>query len=131
MKIGLSLSRCVRDIVEGNVNVTDVLLLITRTNFDPTVEKQWSAIWAGYNTVNPEWYGLDEDAVKSVIMLLWAQGKIHQPRKFGAHPVRMPYYWLETVLPLGELDRNPLVKDAWEKFQVVASLASVELREKH
>jgi hypothetical protein len=36
MKIGFSYSRCVRDIVEGDVNIDDVLIIIARTNFQPT-----------------------------------------------------------------------------------------------
>ena len=125
MKIGLSLSRCVRDIVEGRANIEDVLVLITRTDFDPMVEKQWQSIWAGYTNINPEWYGLDENAVKAVVMQLWDEGKIHQPRKFGAYPRRRPEYWLETVLPESELERNPAAKDAWDRFQVVAGLANI------
>ena len=35
MKIGLSYSRCVRDIVDGVVDIDDVLIIIARTNFDP------------------------------------------------------------------------------------------------
>lgn len=129
MKIGLSLSRCVRDIVEGRVNTEDVLVIVTRTDFDPTVKEQWDSIWHGYNTFNTEWSGLDHDSVKSVVMELWETGKMHQPRKFGAQPRRMPYYWLESVLPNSELDRNPVVQDAWERFQVVAGLADVKLNE--
>lgn len=125
MKIGLSLSRCVRDIVEGRVNIDDVLVLITRTDFDPTVDAQWESIWAGYTTFNPEWEGLEHDEVKAVVMLLWGEGKIHQPRKFGAYPRRRPEYWLETVLPESELERNPAAKDAWDRFQVVAGLANI------
>lgn len=125
MKIGLSLSRCVRDIVEGRVDIHDVMVLITRTDFDPMVEKQWESIWAGYTSINPEWYGLDENAVKAVIMQLWDDGKIHQPRKFGARPMRRREYWLEAVLPDSELERNPAAKDAWDRFQVVAGLANI------
>ena len=127
MKIGLSLSRCIRDIVEGHVSQQDVLALITRTDFDPNVEQQWDDIWLGYNSMNPEWYGLDHDEVKAVVCDLWNAGKIHQPRKFGAHPRRMPYYWLEVILPDSELDRNPAVKEAWDHFQVLAGLSSVQL----
>lgn len=125
MKIGLSLSRCVRDIVEGRVNIDDVLVLITRTDFDPTVKDQWQNIWDGYTGYRPEWAGLEHDDVKSVVMQLWDEGKIHQPRKFGAYPRRRPEYWLETVLPESELERNPAAKDAWDRFQVVAGLANI------
>lgn len=130
MKIGLSLSRCVRDIVEGRVAQTDVLVLVCRTDFDPTVDLQWNSIWQGYNSyMNPEWRGLDHDAVKPVVLELWNEGKIHQPRKFGAHPRRLPYYWLEAVLPSEELDNNPVIKDAWEQFQVLAGLTDVKLHD--
>ena len=125
MKIGLSLSRCVRDIVEGRVNIHDVLVLIARTDFDPTVDDQWASIWDGYTGYRPEWDGLEEDDVKSVVLALWDSGRIHQPRKFGAHPRRRPEYWLETVLPESELERNPAAKDAWDRFQVVAGLANI------
>lgn len=125
MKIGLSLSRCVRDIVEGRVDIHDVLVLITRTDFDPTVDQQWQSIWDGYTGYRPEWNGLVEDDVKSVVMQLWDEGKIHQPRKFGAYPRRRPEYWLETVLPESELERNPAAKDAWDRFQVIAGLANI------
>ena len=127
MKIGLSLSRCVRDIVEGRVDLRDVLVLITRTDFDPYDEKQWAAIWEGYTNYNPEWQGLEYDAVLDVVTRLWDAGKIHQPRQFGAHPARRREYWLEAVLPGEELERNPAAKDAWDRFQVIAGLADIKL----
>jgi len=127
MKIGLSLSRCVRDIVEGRVDIDDVLVLITRTDFDPTVQEQWDSIWVGYISYNPEWRGLEHDAVRDVVLRLWDSGRIHQPRQFGAHPTRRREYWLETVLPDSELERNPAARDAWDRFQVIAGLADVKL----
>jgi len=45
MKIGLSYSRCILDIVEGRVDIEDVLVLITRTDFDPRDDVQWTGIW--------------------------------------------------------------------------------------
>lgn len=143
MKIGLSYSRCVRDIVEGKVDIADVLVIIARTDFDPRDDKQWQGIWEGYAGgstrgsmirmfagSNPEWgaYGdEDEDRFRSVSIELWESGKLHQPRKFNAYPKRMPYYWLETVLPSEELDANPAVKKAYENFQIVAGLANTKL----
>ena len=131
MKIGLSYSRCVRDIVEGRVNMDDVLVLISRTDFDPHDDEQWEGIWRGYRFGgNPEWYTCtdkDEDHYRQVSRDLWREGKFHQPRKFGYRPARHSYHWLEAVLPSEELDRNPTVKDAWNKFQMVAGLTNVTL----
>lgn len=130
MKIGLSYSRCVLDIVEGKVDIDDVLVLITRTNFDPHDDEQWQAIWEGYHYDNPAWYKYsdqEEDRFRSVSIELWEQGKLHQPRKFGAHPRRVPYYWLETVLPSEELESNLSVKKAFEQFQIVAGLTNTKL----
>ena len=88
MKIGLSYSRCIRDIVDGVVDIDDVLVIISRTNFDPHDDAQWKGIWEGYHWDNPEWYTYgdeDEDRFRSVSIELWESGKFHQPRKFGAH----------------------------------------------
>jgi hypothetical protein len=134
MKIGLSYSRCVRDIVDGKVDINDVLVLITRTDFDPHDDEQWDGIWHGYHQrggwSNPEWAHYkdeDEERFRDVSKELWAQGKLHQPRKFGAHPARRPEIWLEAVLPSSELKRNPAAKDAWDRFQTIAGLTNVKL----
>jgi len=131
MKIGLSYSRCVRDIVQGRVDIDDVLVLISRTDFDPHDDEQWSGIWNGYRYgLNPEWWDCgdrDEDHYRQVSRDLWDSGRLHQPRKFGYKPRRHSYHWLEAVLPSEELDANPTVKDAWEKFQMVAGLTNVKL----
>ena len=147
MKIGLSYSRCVRDIVDGKVSIDDVLVLITRTDFDPHDDEQWSSIWQGYGGGDktysnrgifggsyPEWAGYNddkEDLFRSVSIELWETGKFHQPRKFGAHPTRRPEIWLEAVLPNSELEANPAAKMAWDKFQTIAGLSSVELDDKY
>jgi hypothetical protein len=130
MKIGLSYSRCVRDIVDGVVDIDDVLIIIARTNFDPYDDAQWKGIWEGYHWSNPEWADYpdeDEDKFRSVSIELWESGKFHQPRKFGAHVARRPEIWLEAVLPSKELEKNPAAKMAWDKFQTVAGLTNVNL----
>lgn len=139
MKIGLSYSRCVRDIVEGAVDIEDVLVIVARTDFDPHDDHQWQGIWRGYNggsfmNMNREWsqYGPeDEQRFRDVSCQLWDLGKFHQPRKFGAHPRRLPYYWLEAVVSDSDLENSPVVKDAWDKFQMVSGLRGTPLKEHH
>ena len=130
MKVGLSFSRCVRDIVDGIVDIDDVLVVVSRTNFDPHDDNQWKGIWEGYHWDNPEWRNYpdeDEDRFRSVAIELWESGKFHQPRKFGAYPSRRPEFWLETVLVSEEIETNPAVKAAWNQFQVVAGLTNTKL----
>ena len=138
MKIGLSYSRCVRDIVDGVVDINDVLVLITRTDFDPNNDEQWQGIWEGYGGgqtfgspySNPEWIDYpaeDEAKFRNVSIELWKTGKLHQPRKFGARPQRRPEIWLETFLPSSELETNPAAKKAWDTFQIVAGLTNTRI----
>lgn len=138
MKIGLSYSRCVRDIVDGTVDISEVLVIIARTDFDPHDDKQWKGIWQGYgggdnnstmrglfSGANPEWSGYgdeDEDRFRSVSIELWEQGKLHQPRQFGAHPSRLSYYWLDAILTPEDLEGNPAVKKAWEQYKILSGL---------
>jgi hypothetical protein len=136
MKIGLSYSRCILDIVEGRVDIEDVLVVIARTDFDPHDDKQWAGIWSGYchgGMSHAEWGDYDffnkedEDKFRSVSIMLWEDGKFHQPRKFGAHPARRREFWLETVLVSEEIESNPAVKSAWNNFQVVAGLTNTKM----
>ena len=126
MKVGLSLSRCVRDIYEGKVEMKDVLVVIARTDFDPYNESHWQGIWQGYlygGMSNPEWAGLDdyEDDVRNVCQELYDQGKIHQPRQFKAHPPRLPYYWLDCVVSPEE--HNPAQQKAWDNYKMITGLS--------
>jgi hypothetical protein len=138
MKIGLSYSRCVRDIVDGRVDIRDVLIIISRTDFDPRNNDQWKGIWQGYGGgqtlgspwSNPEWndYGPEREAeFLGVTLELYESGRLHQPRQFGARPARRSEIWLEAVLPSSELDRNPAAREAWDQFQTIAGLTSVKL----
>jgi hypothetical protein len=82
---------------------------------------------------NPEWGNYDfhskddENKFRSVSIMLYADGKMHQPRQFGAHPSRRPEIWLEAVLPSSELKKNVAAKAAWDQFQVIAGLANVNV----
>lgn len=145
MKIGLSYSRCVRDIVDGAVDINDVLVIITRTDFDPRNDDQWKAIWVGYggggpnmssfsgfSRSAPEWAGYSDEArFREVSIELWGSGRLHQPRQFGAYPQRRPEIWLEAVLPSSELEKNPAAQAAWQQFQTIAGLTNVKLDDQY
>jgi hypothetical protein len=58
-------------------------------------------------------------------------GLLHQPRSLVSQEVaseqmlgyrRSGYHWMECVMVPEELDKNPSVKDAWERYQVIAAL---------
>jgi hypothetical protein len=134
MRVGLSLSRCVREIYEGKVNIYDVLVVIARTDFDPEDDNHWKGIWNGYGGggtlgnpfSNPEWNSIpaeDEQKVRDICIELKHAGKLHQPRKFGAHPARLPYIWLDTFAPEEEIANNPATVKAWEKYKLLAGLS--------
>ena len=126
MKVGLSLSRCMRDILEEKVDIEDVLVIIARTDVDPHSDEHWRAIWEGYlygGMSNPEWAGLEdyEAAMRDILISLHEHGTLHQPRQFGAHPRRMPYYWLECIVPEGE--HNPAQQKAWDNYKMITGLS--------
>ena len=134
MKVGTSLSRCVKDIYEGVVDIDNVLVIVARTDFDPYNDMQWSSLWNGYGGGNsrgsvysqPEWSSIpaeDEQKLRDIILDLYNAGKIHQPRKFGAHPVRLNHYWYDTILTEDVVDSTPAAKKAWNNYKMIAGLS--------
>ena len=128
MKIGLSLSRCMRDILEEKVDIDDVLVIVARTDVDPNNDAHWKGLWQGYlygGLSNPEWAGLEdyEQAMRDILIELYDSGRLHQPRQFGAHPRRLPYYWLDTFAPEEEIAKNPAAQKAWNNYKLIAGLS--------
>ena len=132
MRVGLSFSRCIRDIVEVRVEVDDVLVIVSRTDFDPHNDQHWDGMWNGYRyggMSNPQWAGAEpslseedaSDVYRNVTKNLYDKGKLHQPRQFGSHPPRMPYYWLDCVITPEE--HNPAQQKAWDNYQLITDLA--------
>lgn len=134
MKVGSSLSRCVRDIYEGIVDINDVLVIVARTDFDPENDKHWTNIWEGYAGGNgagslysqPEWCSIpveDEQIVRDICIKLKRWGKLHQPRQYGAHPPRLHHYWYDVVLSDDVVQSNPAAKKAWDNYKMIAGLS--------
>lgn len=131
MKIGLSLSRCIRDIYNGKVQESEVAVIISRTNpFNPHKDSEWSRVWYGYTAggiSKPPWRDLtnDYDNVRKLVARLYDNGLIHQPMQFSkGHPPGLPYHWLDLVVADEDLEELPAVKAAWEQYVAVANLCS-------
>ena len=131
MKLGTSLSRCVRDIFDGIVDFEDVVVIVARTDFDPEDDSQWNSIWRGYAGdgigsahSHPEWYNYQnhEQEFRDLCVKLKKRGKLHQPRQFGAWPHRMNEYWYDLVLTVDTHQDNPSAKKAWENYKTIAGL---------
>ena len=130
MKVGLSFSRCLRDIFEGTVKFDDVLVIVSRTDVDPHNDNHWNSLWEGHTHggfSHPEWadYKDSNTDFRKLAIRLYDNGKLHQPRQYNlGNPVRLPYYWLDLVVPVDDLDDLPAVKAVWEQYQILAGLCS-------
>lgn len=134
MKVGTSLSRCVRDIYEDTVHIDEILVIVARTDFDPEDDAHWQSVWKGYAGGNgagslysqPEWAGIpaeDEAKVRAICIRLKNRGKLHQPRQFGSHPPRMNHYWYDVILTDNVVQSNPAAKKAWDNYKMIAGLS--------
>lgn len=105
MKVGFRFGKCVVDIVNGDVLITDVLVIITNSKFNPNNDKQWAITWNIYKNESKEWdNGIHEEVYKYTVRRLFDLGKIHQPKLYGAKPHNYSEPWLELV-PLLKVDK--------------------------
>lgn len=131
MKIGTSLGKCVKSILDGTVREQDVLLIVANTrcpdlaSLDVVIE----AYHAGYAGASADYDMSDhslEDA-KAVAHRLMTAGKIHQPRVVNdsigsfsgrAHNLRDTWY---DIVP-SNTNSTPAVVLAYEQYQMLAAL---------
>lgn len=119
MLIGLSVSKCISDIMEQKVNPDDVLVIIGRTHFNL---EQIDSLIAQYQYYRSEWYDYDRDKLRDLLISLFKEGKIHQPRQFGAQPTRVPWgqHWLRVTLEPQDLSES--AQKAWDRYVLLAGL---------
>lgn len=128
MKIGLSFGYCVRDLIEKIVDPSDVLVIITSTDFDITNSESWDDIYTHYSTpygANHIWLNISNEVAYEMVDLLWQTGKIHQPRKFGlqsrwAHGGNK-HHWLETII--APTDMTAAEQEAWNHYRFITGLS--------
>ena len=115
MKIGFSLGRCVRDIVNGDVSIDDVAFVITATNIRD--REQMNNVISVYMGERNYLLGLDYDQCLEVAHRLWDTNRLLQPRAQGLHRHSQPEssVWVDMVPT--ELSQNESVKTAWEQYR--------------
>ena len=116
-KIGLSLSRCVLDILEGTVKKEDVLVIVARTRFDYEDPKSWQPVLDSYR--HSYWSAFSDEEIDAVIRDLWHSGKIHQPRRFGGYAVRTEHVWLNVHVE----PENEAARQAFNHYQMLLGLS--------
>jgi len=121
MKIGFSLGRCIRDIVNGDVNIDDVAFLITATHVREVTQLE-NVI---HNYMGEPGYllGLDYDKCKEVARQLWDTNRILQPRAQGLRRHKQPEnsIWVD-IFPTIASD-NEGVKKAWDAYRFMIHMA--------
>ena len=115
MKIGLSLGRCVRDIVNGDVGIDDVAFLITATYIKSP--EQLDNVINTYLFEPGYLIGLDGHRCLEVARQLWDSNRIIQPRAQGMHRHAQPEssIWVD-IFPTTATG-NESVKKAWDAYR--------------
>ena len=133
MKIGTSLGKCVKDILDGHTRYEDILFIVSNTNA-PKLEQLFEVIEEYYyayqgSNGNSSAYDLSAhslESAKKVAQRLFENGKLHQPRAnskyvFGnAHDLKDTWY---DVVPSPVMD-NESVREAWNHYVMIRNLAS-------
>jgi len=115
MKIGFSLGRCVRDIVNETVKIEDVAFIIAATAIRD--KEQLAPVITDYTWRDGYLYGLDEDKCQEVASQLWDQRKILQPRLQGLHRHMQPEnaVWVDMFPTVAS--ESDAVKKAWDSYR--------------
>jgi hypothetical protein len=115
MKIGFSLGRCVRDIVQGAVSIDDVAFIITATSIH--TREQLDNVIQVYCGEPGYLLGCDYDQSLAVAQNLWDTNKLLQPRKQGLHRHQQPENSIWVDMFPTELSDNQSVKTAWDNYR--------------
>lgn len=117
MKIGFSFGRCVRDIVNGEVELADVAFIIAATAIRD--KEHVEHVIDAYMDRDGYLYGMDVAECHSVAEQLWDSNKILQPRLQGIHRHMQPENAVWVDLFPTELSDNNAVKTAWNNYRTM------------
>ena len=116
MKIGFSLGRCVRDIVNGDVAINDVAFVIAATAIRDG-EEHLSQVINEYCGRRGYLDGLDSTKCQEVARSLYNSNRIIQPRLQGMHRHMQPEnaVWVDLFPTVPS--HNESVKSAWDAYR--------------
>lgn len=116
MKIGFSLGRCVRDIVNGTINIDDVAFIIAATAIRDG-EKQLEQVIDDY-LYRPNYLdGLDAVKCQEVAKTLYNSSRIIQPRLQGLHRHMQPENAVWVDLFPTVVSESDAVRTAWNNYR--------------
>ena len=121
MKIGFSFGRCIRDIVNGDINIDDVAFLITATRIRD--EDHIGQVIGTYMDESTYLLGLDYNKCMEVALILWNTNRVIQPRAQGMHRHMQPEnsIWVD-IFPT-TLSTNESVKKAWDSYRFMLHMS--------
>jgi hypothetical protein len=126
MKVGTSLGKCIKDILDEKVRYDDVFVIVTNTR-TTSLDQLLNVIEQYYyEKYRPEYdlsnYTLDQ--CFGVAKQLFNDGKLHQPRAVGALHANMAHTLKDTwydIVPSPMVD-NETVKEAWNHYVMLSKL---------
>jgi hypothetical protein len=122
MKIGFSFGRCIRDIVNGEVDYDDVAWIISGT----AVKDAEAAKFVIQDYLyRPDYlYGLDEEKCYEVGMRLFNEGKVFQPRLQDIRAFRIPEGAIWADLFPTNVSESDAVKKAWDAYRFMLHMTT-------
>ena len=127
MKIGTSLGKCVKSLLDGDIEYDDVLFIVSNTNGpdEERIRNIMSEYWYGYHS-NPAYdlTAYTEQEAQDMAVRLFYDGKLFQPRMFikgswgNAHGLRDTWYDIMPSIGSSESARN-----AWDAYVMMSKLS--------
>ena len=126
MKVGFSFGRCIRDIVKGLVDISDVVVVIAGTKLEN--ENQVELCIKSYMTRRDYLQGLDYEECLYVANELVNSGRVHQPRNSNVYrgAVSSDCVWAD-LFPT-QLTDNGMVNEAWNSYRALLNLVESNQR---
>jgi hypothetical protein len=126
MKIGTSLGKCVKSLLDGDVAYDDVLFIVSNTNGPDENRLRDIMTEYYYGASRPE-YDMSEhdfDDVVQMAISLFQDGKLFQPRMFikgswgNAHQLQDTWY---DIMP--SIGSSESAKNAWDAYVMMSKLS--------